>query len=1193
MEFVMYKNILKVSILIILSLSFMTGCSQNSTHDDKSVVDNNSSSDSNVNSENNNTSSSNTDNNNNNTTTSNIIPESSAWNVAKTLYSRDKSVQIKIKGNQCSLGQDSSGISYECEGNLSSAGSFSYAELAKVALPYLSNAEFKKTSDILIAESNVSKNDFNFYYPPIIYKGMMYGNFGGNYIDNHQGSDGIGDISHRHLYEVNEYNLSKFDHNMVLEALISKKIYSEDREYFPVFSPTVSSIMESNGYLYYNAYPEYKGLGSIVNSVYENHKYSLRDAKEVYKYIGSPLFYHKRQNDSCYLEDAKDNPYYDDVVPITFGWMVPGSGTTIAYLQGERMTQTDSCSGKDIIVKQLITTKPFKQYTCAYSVKVDQREKDILTTSWLSVSNEYNYFSINGNELSSTSFNRQGKTNFGHSNVDKSVNVLNDFNKSGANTKNYNYLQLQDEAVLDGDSIYLLATLNHGGDDPDSPYLMSYADLYLIKYNTNLEFQEANLIVAASRKTLEAPETSRFYKYQDNIYFKYQNDDTSLELYSYNVINHKLNYRYNLHSLYTSDFDYAITGNTIIIPQNVKSTKVDYDYDIVFTVLDINTGAVIKTIRTPQLQIKDFSDYFFKSMGSYVYANSVYFVLEKTYVGMGDHYARNLLIKINSSSNKTKITRFRGDNRQTGLIRNAYIESDLHPKNTKERLMLNIYRYLNSNGADFADLNSTLIKYIANEKGVTDWSLFNTPKKSFTSSELNATNMEVNASDLKEYNQTTPLYNTELITNTQKFYIPLLKEVAYSSSGDGGELGEARLKINAQYGCTKSYFQFPKNGSFKIYGFNPMDDDYEFDPIPESLHFYVDVPMLMVDYNDLLRNQTMLRYGIDAIEFDSLDTVEEITADIEKNLDSIISTGISIVSGNYAAAACSTANIITNMTINNMGSGDTFYGSAMKTYTANSNYGIDNNQSFKEDSIEASAKSITVDADSAGNLVEGLCMGTGLDYTQLYSFFTKANYKEKHVKAKVTPIWHQGISIKHLKVEIIDAKFFHVPLRELSPFSPVHIFEVKGRSGTLGTQTAIMKEEGIEHFFPPRHDLKPFTDDKIRTWLQADPNTKFSGWDGYKKVLIDANFATSSSNDIDDSIVGTYIEMTMYSDGMQMGIFTDTFFLDEAIFTNKFIKSGKTYTTTVTKPFYFPDMTPAFKRPANGTITYTVSFSVE
>ena len=1142
----------------------------------------------------------NTGNNNNGSNSSvNQDDTPSSWHVASTLYDYDIKKSFFINGNKCEVWQDKEGIGYRCEDNLSSNGSFDYESVAKIVTPSLYHISMPSTNkEIVIAESNVSKMNFSFLYPPIIYKGYMYANLNRSY--EKEINQKISLFNH---YEVNEYNLSKFTQDTTLESLISKSIFTADREKPSLYSQSVSSMMEINGYLYFNAFPiygdaiEYNGGGAKFSMPeylhYENHKYDLRNRRSVYSKDSYPIYKYKTVGCN-YLENT-------NLEQITHGWMVPGSGTKIAFLDKERMTQIDACSGKDIRVIEESLTAVGK--SCRYSVKVDQRDpKGDLSYQPLSVSNASHYFSINGDELSKTTFERQGKTHFGHSNVDKSINVLNDFIDKYGNSKSYTNLQLQDEMILDKNSLYLLGELRYDSEEAEfSTYPKAYYDLYLFKYNTDLKLQEATLILS-SKKTSLPPHTQHFYKYKENLYFKYD-DEFIRKLISYNLAEKKISFTYKIDSSRidpekyiipnVSMYDYAITGKTIILPLNLRSENGGDNYfDLGFRVLDIDTGSVIKTIKSDRLKQFNRNDYTFKSMGSYVYGDNVYFVFKKSHEGEGNDYTRSLLVKIASPGNKTKITRYRGDNRLTGVIRNAYIESALEPKNDKERLVIELYHYLNDNEADFNDLNRTLVNYIAKEKSTTLQTLFETPKPQSAYTEYNLTSLDVNFTNIEQYDQTTPLYNTELLGNTQTFYIPLLKEVAYSSTGEDGpnDLGEARLHINAQYGCQKSYFKFPYHGSYKLYGFDPINSDREFNnPIPESLTFKTDVPMIVVDYDTLFENQSFLRYGIDAAEYDSLNTAEKITRTLKESIDSLISITASIAMGNYASTICSISNIITTYAINSMNEGDTYYGSAMRMYTVNSNFGIENNRTFSYDTIEGSAKSLKIDADAAGDLVENICAGVSLNPATIVSFITKADYDEKHVKAKVLPTWHRGIEIKKLDIKITDIKFVHTPLIYLK--SP-HTLKIRGRIATLGTQNVT----NAHHTKSLKEELQPFAyQTKIHQDLSSDSNSQFKGWSNkiqQHPIEFEAIFAKSGIQK-HDSIAGTYLEMTFYSDDIQMGIFTDTLFLDEAIFTNNFIKNGKRYSKTVTKPFYFPDQTPAMKRPINGTVTYTVSFEVE
>ena len=1130
-----------------------------------------------------------------------VNQDSSLWHASNALNHTAKTKTLTIKGDVCTITQDDNGIHYRCEGNLSNSGDFDDSAISSALTSSLSNANIANAKDIIIAESNVTNENFTFFAPPIIYKGMMYGSWGGMHTVNESVLvDGIfkGDSVNKEILNVNEYNLSKFNHDMSLESLISHNIYSSDVVKSYLLGNTApTNLMELDRYLYFTA--RSKDIGNwndnSTGTYYEMLKYSLQKREFVYDEISKPLFVHYNLNDGC-----PSAPFDGDYVAIAKGWMVPSSGSNIAFLDGERETQISMCSGIDVKVIE-------DDEKCGYSSVVEQNETEYGNPFTISVSDYLSYYALNGDSITKTSFNRQGKTTTGLSSIDKRVNVFDDFKAKYSEAMAYQSLQLLDSPIIDQskDRLYMLGIL---AQNPQQEDYLTYMDLYIFEYDTSLKLISAHKIVQGDTKIIPGiiDGSNHFYKYKDRVFFTFGYYNSKPKLYAYNLKNNQIDYTYNLYFTYNQHnfynpsstnplegYDYAITGGTIVIPQRAMYDDNDNNYEIVFDIIDIETGQKIKTVSHPNLRVKDWSDYKISVQNAYVYANSVYFVLKKQYMGQGDHYTRNILVKIDSPQNSTQITRYRGDNRLSGVFRNFEVESGFKPKNEEQKLIYELYNFLNNPESTGDDLEITLLNTITKAKGLSSTAeLFKTNNTVQTYTAYTPVYTPVVLSKDVNYSQVSPLYNQELVSDTQKFYIPLLTKVTYSSSNDGDDFGEARVKINSQYACRKSYFNFPANGSVKIFGFNPVDDSYEFadkNNMPASLSFYPKIPMLMIDYNDIINNQTMLRYGIDAIEHDSLNTVQKITTTIKNNLDSLVSTGISIISGNYVSAICSTANIITNMTVDNLQTGDTYYGSAMKIYTGSSNYGIKENQDFTAESIEGSASSYTIDADSAGDLVEGICSGLSVNPVALYSFVTKADVSEKHISAKVVPTWHKGIVIKHLKVELIDTQFFNQPTTPITIFHPTHIFEVSGYVGTLGTQDGLLSD-GTVYDLP--YQFEPFKQKaSIYEWFpkKADP---FDGWNYRNRTFFDSDYNTAAPSTT-SSMAGVYIEMVFYSDGSQMGVFSDTLFLDEAIYTDNFTKDGNSYSITITKPFMLPDGTLDFNRVANGNVTYRVTFTVE
>ncbi len=1161
----MFKNTF-FTLMVSLGLITFVGCSQSSDESPPIVVDGG---DSNLDGDN--TDGDNTDGGNGDS----FISSPSTWSLSNSLYSSDISKSLTLAGSDCVIKQELTGVSYSCGGLLNSSGSFSYDEISAVVSPFLSSLSLNNSPEIIIAESNSTSEDFYFKYPPLIYKNKMYVTYGGVDSNPEISEDNASDLGFHMKHSVLEYNLSAFTSDMILESLVEKKIYDNNTVKMPFFGPVTSSIMEQNGYLYFNVYPDYRGFENFTGYLYENIKYSFKDKSYVYDYIGKPFI-----------------GEFGDALHITRSWMTPGSGTSIAFIENERMTQIEACSGEDKRVYE--GNIEAVEGWSLLSTKVRTAEPATLYNSDISVSDTSSYYSIANTKLSSTTFNAQGKTTFGYRGADKTVDIFDDFVAKYGNAKSYETVFTHEDTVFEDGDIYFLGSGSYINSDE-----MSTFDLYLFKYNTNLELQEATLIVEGDTDAMVffAPEAKNLYKYKDNFYFKYQNYLTP-EFYSYSNTNKEINYTYSLkgqlrgYNGASIGYDTAITGDTIIIPQNIISSDSDYDYDIVFTVLDINTGAVLKTIKHEKLANVEANDFAYRSGGVYIYANSVYFVMRKTKYGGSGKYLHEMLIKLDSAGNKTQLIRHRGDNRYSGVIRNTALESDFKPQTAKDNLIANLYKFLNKDSTDIDDLNSSVIRYISIDQNVTTAELLNVVEDEVPSyEESNVTSLDANFSNLESYDQSTALFNPELYNPAaQTFYVPLLTEVSYSSSSEGDKYGEARIMINAQYGCDKSYFRFPTQGSVKILDVgNVADTEYE-NP-PESLKFKTDVPMLHVDYSTLITNMTSLRYGIDAKEFDSLDTLERLTTAVMSTFDTIVSTAISIVYGNYAAVACSTANLVTELAIDAIQDGDTYYGSAMKIYTAQSNFGIDNNQSFEEDIIEGSAGSFTIDADAAGAIVESVCAGVTLNPKDIISFVTKSDYAEKNVKAKVKPTWHKGIVINNMNVNIKKLEVMQMPLAPLIFDRYEHKLDFKGQVGYLTTQS---DGNNLTYGFAPYSPFNKITKVDAFAFASGISNLCTADFRTCDFPHMNYNSDFFAGEDIVFSTSGVYLELTMYSDDIQFGVFSDTTFLDEALYTDTFTKVDKTYSKTIRKAFDFPGVGGApWDRPVRGYITYEVSFTVD
>lgn len=1084
-----------------------------------------------------------TTNENNSTTNENNATEEqsttsgSTWSITSSIYNGELSKTVSIANTNCTLLQTSSGIGYNCNGLVNANKVFTYSEVAQVIAPSLVNVK-SLNGEIYVAESNTTKEGIiGFWNHPLIFKNKMYS----RYLDYYYGLA---------THYVNEYNLSAFTQDMTLESLESKKIYSHTQGEYYLFNTSFYNLMEENGFLYVPTLPldEATSQSGIM-------KYSLERENITYEINNSPRL-GKRQ---------------DITFDLTRGWMTPSNGKDIAFIDGFLMRRFDSCSGKEKTVEE---TRNHIRYI--YSKLAGGSIEDSQIPP---VSDEKRYFILHNQTFESMTFS--SPTSYGYMDTTApnhtTKTLLDDFIAKNGDAKSYRFAQSRSEMILEKGHIYFIAGIRYTASDT-----FDYEDVYIMQYSTAMEL-EATCLIGSDERVSELNVARQFYKLGSVLYFKMQKfSSTYLYAYDLDTKQVKFNYEINgtrLRSNLAADA-MAITGNTIIVPQRVYAEDHpddSYYYDLVFTVLDANDGHVIKQIKHSKFKNFAINDYI-SILSALIYGDSVYFTLKRSPHDNIDH---SILVKIINPENKVQMTRYRGDNRFSGVLKTSLLELTSEPTSIRDKLIISLYEQLHDTDADLEDLNSSLLNYVASESLQTITKLLgvHTTPQEF-GNEQNITVADVNETNSSSYAQSTPLYNTELYNaNAQTFYVPLLTHVHYSSDSESGGFGEARIKVNAQYSCNKSYFRFPTYGSVKI----------EHDLLStsnEGLGYDVEIPMLHVDYNYLQSYQLPLRYGIDAKEFDDLGWWETLKRRVKNNLKKLIDLGISIISGNYTQAACESANAIVSNAVSELNEGDTYYGSAMRIYTPNSNFGIEDNRSFREDTIKGSSGSVSLDAQATGNIIEGICSSTGVSATDIVSFATGLNANENWVKAKVKPTWHKGIVIKNMQVELEKIDILRSLPNYLNRSSNELV--IKGKLGILGTQQIDELFSTYEEYTPTKQ-VEPFLisydlKDKVKS------NDLRNGYSFAPKMLHDANYTTASSGII-DSTSGIYLEMTLTSNNMQVGVFTDTLFLDEAIFTNEFTKSDKTYTKIIVKNF---DLPAAYgTRPVNGYVTYKVSFSVE
>jgi len=249
-------------------------------------------------------------------------------------------------------------------------------------------------------------------------------------------------------------------------------------------------------------------------------------------------------------------------------------------------------------------------------------------------------------------------------------NILDDFQEKYTGSTSYYNIEQTSPLVLDGDNIYAFVSLAYKDADD---FVMR--DLYLLNYDTSsvlksITYLDGNEEIGSSFDVWET------YKYKDTLYFKFRHD-LQAELCAYNLNTQTFTFRHLLADHpYVTDIPattYVITGDTIIMPENIK--RADYDpennsestfyYDLVFKVLDINDGSELKTVHHKDLNGLRYSDNDVRVRASLSDANAVYFFgLRKN-----DDSQHNMIIKIDTPSNSVQKTRNRFDSHLTAVVK--------------------------------------------------------------------------------------------------------------------------------------------------------------------------------------------------------------------------------------------------------------------------------------------------------------------------------------------------------------------------------------------------------------------------------------------------------------------------------------------------------------------------------------------
>ena len=185
-------------------------------------------------------------------------------------------------------------------------------------------------------------------------------------------------------------------------------------------------------------------------------------------------------------------------------------------------------------------------------------------------------------------------------------------------------------------------------------------DLYLVEYNMSSEIQNITLVESSKESWAPSMYVSKPYKYKDVIYYIYGEGLHDHVLHAYNVNTNTFVFKKDIaHEINTNNigfsYDYILTGDTIVVPQQIndKTDSHNYNYNIVFDVLDIHTGELIKRIEHDALKLFNMDNSV--SLDAIVSdKDTIYFTMTKRFKEGSKRVEHQMIVKMLSFENKVE-----------------------------------------------------------------------------------------------------------------------------------------------------------------------------------------------------------------------------------------------------------------------------------------------------------------------------------------------------------------------------------------------------------------------------------------------------------------------------------------------------------------------------------------------------------
>ena len=516
----------------------------------------------------------------------------------------------------------------------------------------------KENYTIFVAESNETNTSdipvFEFNKYPLLDRSKLY-LYNEKYFVRGSRADNI-------QKTVISYDLSGFDEDRNISDLFDKTIYYQADDgniaYTYLYNPRLYNMVKDQNFLYFPTLPESKESKSHSRFI----KYDL---------VNEEIVYH-----------ADRDPQYKEGHRGTFdlaqGWFMPLENQQLSVVQTGQQGTLSIINTSDGLPVQYdgydyYTANSLSSAITHYeSIPVVNNERYFYVDFTEVLGGEYGYHLFNVKLLEDSENVHNGERDINlaqHSNEYNNPNyrvdnIINDFKEKYTGDHNYTLYSgfgiPLPGLMLDNDKLWMLLPVVYETGTTHLGAPNKIIDLYLVEYNMSSEIQNITLVESSKESWAPSMYVSKPYKYKDVIYYIYGEGLHDHVLHAYNVNTNTFVFKKDIaHEINTNNigfsYDYILTGDTIVVPQQIndKTDRHNYNYNIVFDVLDIHTGELIKRIEHDALRLFNIDNSV--SLDAIVSdRDTIYFTMTKSFKEGSKRVQHQMIIKMVSFDNKVE-----------------------------------------------------------------------------------------------------------------------------------------------------------------------------------------------------------------------------------------------------------------------------------------------------------------------------------------------------------------------------------------------------------------------------------------------------------------------------------------------------------------------------------------------------------